>query len=75
MDTEINNTRTDSKAQSFYRRIGGTNFRVRVFFSENAAETMEDKILRIIRNSGDRTGENYGIMDIPQMSRQSGRSA
>ena len=44
-------------AQTFYRRVGNTNFKVRVFFSENATETMEDKILRIVRNSGEHFGE------------------
>ena len=37
----------------FYRRIGSTNFKVRVLFSESATETMEEKILRNIRNLGD----------------------
>ena len=62
-------------AQTFYRRVGNTNFKVRVVFSENATETMEDKILRIVRNSGDHIGEKYDIMTAPQMSRQSERSA
>jgi len=62
-------------AQTFYRRVGNTNFKVRVLFSENATETMEDKILRIVRNSGEHFGEKYDIMTIPQMSRQSERSA
>ena len=62
-------------AQTFYRRVGNTNFKVRVFFSENATETMEDKILRIVRNSGENFGEMYDIMTAPQMSRQSERSA
>ena len=36
-------------------RIGGTTYKVKVVFNEGATETMEDKILRIIRlflNSG-----------------------
>ena len=36
--------------QFIIRRIGGTTYKVRVAFSETAAETMEDKILRIVRN-------------------------
>lgn len=43
-------------------RIGGT-------------ETMEDKILRIIRNEVHTSCENYDIINVPQMSRQSERSA
>ena len=70
-----NNIRAIEAAQTFYRRVGNTNFKVRVFFSENATETMEDKILRIVRNSGEHFGEMYDIMTGPQMSRQSERSA
>jgi hypothetical protein len=36
---------------------------------------MEDKILRIIRNEVHTSCENYDIIDAPQMSRQSERSA
>lgn len=38
--------------QFIIRRIGGTTYKVRVAFSETAAETMEEKILRMIRNEG-----------------------
>ena len=71
----VNNVRTRDAAQSFYRRVGNTNFKVRVLFTESAAETMEEKILRIVRNSGDHFDEKYDIMTVPQMSRQSERSA
>ena len=70
-----NNKGAIDTGQTFYRRVGKTNFRVRVLFSENATETMEDKILRIVRNSGDHFDGMYGIMTAPQMSRQSERSA
>ena len=70
-----NNVRIRDVAQTFYRRVGNTNFKVRVLFSESATETMEEKILRIVRNSGDHVGEMYDIMTVPQMSRQSERSA
>ena len=70
-----NNVRAIDAAQTFYRRVGNTNFKVRVLFSESATETMEDRILRIVRNSGDHIGEKYDIMAAPQMSRQSERSA
>lgn len=39
------------------------------------AETMEEKILRMIRNEGVTIDGTYGIMEVPQMSRQSERSA
>ena len=61
--------------QFIIRRIGGTTYKVRVAFSETAAETMEDKILRIIRNDMVTNDGTYGIMEAPQMSRQSERSA
>ena len=32
------------------RRIGGTTYKVKVVFSDTEHETMEDKILRIVRN-------------------------
>ena len=32
------------------RRIGSTTYKLKVFFSETAKETMEDKILRMIKN-------------------------
>lgn len=57
------------------RRIGQTTYKVRVYCNENADETMEDKILRLIRNDGLAKEENRGIMNMPQMSRQSERSA
>ena len=62
-----NNVRTIDTAQAFYRRVGNTNFKVRVLFSESATETMEEKILRIVRNSGDHFDEKYDIMTVPQM--------
>ena len=61
--------------QFIIRRIGGTTYKVRVAFSETAAETMEEKILRMIRNEGVTNDGTCGIMKMPQMSRQSERSA
>lgn len=57
------------------RRIGGTTYKVKVVFNETGHETMEDKILRMIRNEGITTDGTCDIMDSPQMSRQSERSA
>ena len=57
------------------RRIGGTTYKVKVVFSDTEKETMEDKILRMIRNETVTTGGTCGIIDSPQMSRQSERSA
>lgn len=51
------------------RRIGSTTYRVKVFFKEDGEETMEDKILRMIRNEALESGRDCGIMESPQMSR------
>ena len=51
------------------KRIGNTTYKVKVVFSENSTETMEDKIIRIIKNEILANGEKCGIMDLPQMSR------
>lgn len=55
----------------FNRRIGSTVYRVKVYGSENAAETMENKILRLISNE---TADPYEMMNVSQMSCQSERS-
>ena len=65
----------NKQAQYMIRRIGGSTYKVRVAFSENGKETMEDKILRMIRNEAVTSDGTYDIMDVPQMSRQSERSA
>ena len=56
-------------------RIGGTTYKVKVVFNESGTETMEDKILRLIRNDGLANQPECGIMELPQMSRPSERSA
>lgn len=56
-------------------RIGGTTYKVKVVFNESATETMEDKILRIVRNEILEKDYFCGTIDAPQMSRQSERSA
>ncbi len=56
------------------RRIGSTTYRVRVHFSAAAKETMQDKIVRLIRNEALDSGPECGIMELPQTSRQPGRS-
>ena len=43
---------TENKDGFFIRHIGHTTYKVRVHLSENAKETMEEKILRLIRNDG-----------------------
>ena len=65
----------NKREQFLIRRIGGTTYKVRVVFNENGGETMEDKILRIVRNDVVTNDGTCGIMESPQMSRQSERSA
>ena len=65
----------NKREQFIIRRIGGTTYKVRVVFNESGYETMEDKILRIVRNDMVTNNGTYGIMETPQMSRQSERSA
>ena len=50
-------------------RIGGTTYKVKVVFNDSGTETMEDKILRIVRNEILENGENCGTISVPQMSR------
>ena len=66
---------TNQQYQYMIRRIGSTTYKVKVAFADDASETMEDKILRLIRNEGSATGPECGIMNVPQVSRQSERSA
>ena len=65
----------NKREQFIIRRIGGTTYKVKVVFNESGYETMEDKILRIVRNDMVTNDGTCGIMETPQMSRQSERSA
>ena len=67
--------RAPEDAPALVKKIGKTTYKVRVHLSETANETMEDKILRLIRNDGLAMDGECGIMELPQMSRQSERSA
>lgn len=57
------------------RRVVNTNYKVRVHFNETGEETMEDKILRMIQRDALNLPDVCDIMNPPQMSRQSERSA
>ena len=54
----MNNDRTDTSTAiatkegkpDFVKRIGKTTYRVRVHFNQNSRETMQDKIIRMLRN-------------------------
>ena len=66
---------TQNHSTTLTRRIGSTIFKVNVFTKPDGAETMEDKILRLIQREGLASPPNYGMMNVPQMNRQSERSA
>lgn len=70
----MKNMQTPKQEQYILRRIGATTYKIKVVFSDDSRETMEDKILRMIRNSTETGGEKCGIMNLSQMSRQSERS-
>ena len=57
-----------SAAGFFYRRIGGTLFKVRVYTGSGYADTPYEKISRLICNEMMTGGGNCGMMDSPQMS-------
>ncbi len=65
----------NTNSTTLTRRIGNTVFKVNIFTKENGADTMEDKILRLIRNEGLASPTDCGMMNVPQMNRQSERSA
>ena len=57
------------------RRIGSTTYKVKVFFKEDGDETMEDKIFQLIQREGLASPTECGMIEVPQMNRQSERSA
>ena len=57
-----------SAAGFFYRRIGGTLFKVRVYTGSGYANTPDEKISRLICNEMMTEGGNCDMMDLPQMS-------
>ncbi len=59
----------------FYRRIGGTLFKVRVYTGSGYADTLDEKMSRLICNEVMTGGRNCGIMNLPQMSQPPERSS
>ena len=66
---------TENNSNILIRRIGSTTYKVRAFFKEDGTDTMEDKIMRMIRREGLASPPDCGMMNVPQMNRQSERSA
>ena len=65
----MNNKATTNNEYIITRQIGSTLYKVKVCFKQDSAETMEDKILRMIDREFSTNGSNGGIMKSPQMSR------
>ena len=53
----------NKREQFIIRRIGGTTYKVRVVFNESGGETMEDKILLIVRNDMVTSDGTCGIIN------------
>lgn len=52
---------SNQEYQYITRRIGSTTYKVKVFFSDGG-ETLEEKILRMIRNEGSAAAPPCGII-------------
>ena len=72
---------TYQSAGIFTRRIGNTDYRVKVHYRPDCSDRMEDKILHMIQNdpafdekpqnNGFPKDDEYDTMAVPQMSRRS----
>jgi hypothetical protein len=58
----------------FTKRIGSTVYQVGLYFNEEAKETMDEKILRLIKNDLNFSSK-HGIIGIPQTGRLPERSS
>ena len=67
--------KTSENTAVMLRRVGSTTYKVTVHFNEAEQETMADKIVRLIGGEALDNGQECGIMELPQMSRQPERSA
>lgn len=56
------------------RRIGSTTYRVKVHFNPKAKETMDDKVMRLLRNDLNHT-LGHVKMKLPQTGRLSERGS
>ena len=63
------------EAGFYYRRIGGKLFKVRVYTGSGYADTLDEKIPRLILNEMVTGAESYVKMDSPQMSQPPERSS
>lgn len=66
----MSNRDQDIGFQYMTKRIGSTTYKIKVVFCDTGQETMEDKILRIVRNEVLQNAADCGIIEPPQVSRQ-----
>ncbi len=57
MNTTAAQQEPPRQAGTFTKRIGSTTFRVGVYYSDTSRETMDDKIIRLIRNEAGKAVE------------------
>ena len=56
MNTEKTNTSSaETKPPDIVKRIGNTTYMINVYFSTTSKETMNDKIMRLIKNDAAET--------------------
>ena len=61
-------TKDTFKENIITRRIGSTTYKLKVHFSENATETMEEKILRMVKNESLTKGRHVEFEEISSES-------
>ena len=61
-------TKDTFKENVITRRIGSTTYKLKVHFSENATETMEEKILRMVKNESLTKGRHVEFEESPNES-------
>jgi hypothetical protein len=62
------------EAFTLTRRIGSTTYRANIYFNPEAKETMDDKIMRLLRNDLNLT-PGHGTMGLSQIGRLSERGS
>ena len=71
---KIERKNVTAQSSRFTKRIGSTLYSVGLYFKEDAKETMDDKILRLIKNDLNCSQRN-GILDLPQTGQLPERSS
>ena len=64
----------ENKTFGFSQKIGTTLYRANIHYTPQSTESFEEKLMRLIRHDALDIFGSYGIMKIPQASRQSERS-